>query len=194
MNRFVLGLTGGIASGKSMAADIFKENGAAIVDADIVSRKVMSDGKIISQIGKKFPGSVKSGVIDRAELRRQAFASPANTLKLNGITHPAILEECKKMLDAADGFIVFVVPLLFETGANKFCDATLTVSCPKKIRIERLIKRDNIDRELAEKIMSRQNTDSQREKASDYVIVNDVSPEELKKNVLFLMGELKKNQ
>ncbi len=193
MKKFILGLTGGIASGKSLVADFLEENGAVVVDADIVSRIVMADEKIIDCIGKTFPGSVVNGVINRSELKRQAFENRDNTEKLNNITHGAILAECKKMLDSADGFVVFVVPLLFETGANKYCDATLTVSCPEKIRIERLMKRDNINAELAKKIMFAQKTDPQRESEADYVIINDSTKEDLRCKTLILMGELQRN-
>lgn len=190
MKKFVLGLTGGIACGKSMVTSYFREYGTTVVDADVVSREVMSDPEIIKIIGQVFPGSVEEGTINRAELKKAAFVSPETTAKLNAITHPLIRELCRKKIDAADGFVLFVVPLLFETGLDCFCDATAVVACDREKRIKRLILRDNIDRAMAENIMARQMDDRIREKKADYVIRNDGDEKELKENAIRLMKRL----
>lgn len=190
MKKFVLGLTGGIASGKSVVTSFFREYGATVVDADVVSREIMSDPAIIKRIEQAFPGSVEDGSINRAELKKAAFISPENTAKLNGITHPPIRELCRKKIDAAGGFVLFVVPLLFETGLDCFCDATAVVVCDREKRIKRLIARDNIDKTIAENIMARQMDDQTREKKADYVIRNDGDEKDLKENAVRLMKRL----
>lgn len=179
-SKLIIGITGGIASGKSALSSYLSKKSSAVVDADIVSREVMCDVNVVREIAKCFPGSVVDGKTDRNELKKQAFSSAEKTKLLNEITHAAILSKCAERLSAADdGIVLFIVPLMFETGADRLCDVVVTVSCPSEIRLSRLMKRDGIDFALAKKIMDSQMSDDEREKRADYVIVNNSSEEEL---------------
>lgn len=179
MGKFVLGLTGGIAGGKSVVSHYYGQRGAFIVDADIVSRQVLSDVKMVNRLKVAFPGAVTQGVLDRKKLRTLAFSTRELTNKLNAITHPAIIEECQRQIASRSGWIVFVVPLMFESGLDKLCDATVTVSCPLEKRIKRLISRDNISVKEAQDVIARQMDDEERRLRADYEIVNDGSIDEL---------------
>jgi len=185
MKKAIIGLTGGIASGKSAVSDMLSELGAYIIDADVISKSITADDSpVLIEIEKAFPGTVKNGRLDRLALKKSAFATIESTKLLNSITHPAIFSKIdEEILGAKDGIVVLVVPLMYETGADKKCDAMITVSCPMSKRIERLTKRDNIDNALAEKIISRQTTDEERERRADFVIVNDSGLLELRKKV-----------
>ena len=176
MGKFVLGLTGGIAGGKSVVSHYYGQRGAFIVDADIVSRQVLSDVKMVNRLKVAFPGAVEQGVLDRKKLRTLAFSTRELTNKLNAITHPAIIEECQRQIASRSGWIVFVVPLMFESGLDKLCDATVTVSCPLE---KRIISRDNISVKEAQDVIARQMDDEERRLRADYEIVNDGSIDEL---------------
>ncbi len=192
MNKIVVGLTGGICGGKSKAAEMFSSLGFAVVDADVISRKVTAcgtDGE--RKLAENFPNALTDGVIDRRKLRETVFGDAASLEKLNALTHPLIAAQMKKEIDACDNsFVLAVVPLLFEAGFEKFCDFTVTVSCDEKIRIERLIKRDNITEELARRIVNSQMTDSVRESKADACLYNDRDEKYLSSQVGRIVSEL----
>ena len=143
--RYVIGLTGGIASGKSVVSNIFASCGVNIIDADIVSRYVMQDGsKCSAEIIKAFPDCDNNGVIDRRKLRQIVFSSKDNLSTLNSITHPRIKDEILRRINEIDGIILLVVPLLFETGYDKECNMVVSVVTDIETRINRLVLRDNI--------------------------------------------------
>lgn len=190
MKKFVLGLTGGIASGKSAVTEICRELGAVVVDADIISREVIEEPEIIAAIAEAFPGTVCGGRLDRKKLRKEAFSISGNAEKLNNITHPEIIRVCRERISVSSGFVLFTVPLLFETGLDGLCDMTVTVTCNRDTRIKRLIARDNIDETAAKNIIARQMSDEQREKKADIVIRNDGTLEELKSRVIRLIKKL----
>lgn len=175
--NFVVGLTGGIAGGKTLAADIMAACGAYIIDADVVSREATAPGTSGARaLAEAFPAAAKDGGadFDRRALKDIVFNSPEGLRRLNAITHPLITAETVRRLEAAPaGIVVLVVPLLFETGMEKLCDLTVTVSCPENVRIKRLVLRDTIPAELARAIVASQLTDAEREKRAGAVLVND---------------------
>lgn len=190
MKKFVLGLTGGIASGKSVAAELLRKKGAHIVDADLISREVVADACIIAKINEAFPESVENGTINRKKLRETVFSSPEKTKRLNSITHPEIIKRCLLRTAETDGVVVLVAPLMFETGLNAACDAVATVSCDTDTRIKRIVKRDNTDVDTAKNIIERQLSDDEREKLADYVVDNNGSVYELNQKIEQLVGKL----
>ncbi len=175
MNKIVVGLTGGICGGKSVVADMLNKLGCKIVDADVISKKATArgtDGE--RKLAEIFPEAAVNGVIDRRKLKEIVFSDKLSLEKLNAATHPIIEKKMKAEIERAGGGIILaVVPLLFETGFDKFCDFSVTISCAAEIRIARLVKRDNISAELAEKILRNQFTDEERERRADFVIRND---------------------
>ena len=189
--RFVVGLTGGIASGKSVVSGFLeKEVGTTVIDADVVSREIYENPVIREKVAREFPECAENGEINRRKLR-SVFADSEKTEKLNSITHPAIIGECKKRIAGARGIIFLVVPLLFETGMDEMCNATVVVVADKKARIKRLLDRDNIDEETAENMMKRQCEDAERIKKANYVIENDGDISDLKKKTLSLLAEIR---
>lgn len=186
MKPFVLGLTGGIAGGKSLAADIMREYGAYSIDADIVSRAVTAPGTVGARaIAAAFPAAVSDGGIDRRRLKEIVFSDRAALAQLNGITHPLIRAELERRIEACDRpAVVLVVPLLFETGMNDLCDKTVTVSCAESERIKRMIRRDTVSEELARAVLGSQLTDAEREKKADFVLHNDGDMASFRREVL----------
>lgn len=182
VNKKVFALIGGIASGKTAVSNILGELGAYIIDADVISRSVTapgSDGE--AALIKHFPDCVTDGKPDRRLIKQKVFFDKEALDKLNKITHPLILKEIHRLVACSDGVAVVVMPIPLELSRY---DAVLNVFTPLNTRIERLIKRDNIDRELAEKIMAAQMTDEQAAAASDFTFVNDGDEEKLRQSVI----------
>ena len=151
----VLGLTGGIASGKSTVARMLASLGAEVIDADRLARDVVALGsEALAEIVKEFGPSVLNadGSLNRAALGRIVFADPARRKRLEEITHPRILEEMRRQLQVikAQGeatLIVLDVPLLFETPEIlPLCDCTAVVWVPEELQVHRLMQRDGLSR------------------------------------------------
>jgi dephospho-CoA kinase len=185
MNKIVVGLTGGIGSGKSAAAEVFCACGFALVDADILSREAVEKGSAgYAEMLKLFPDAFCEGVLDRSKLRERVFGSKSDLELLNSVTHPIIIKRAREEIESRPSErVIFAAPLLFETGGEKLCNVTVTVACKKELRIQRIMKRDNISRETAEKIIAAQLTDRERRKKADYVLYNEKGFSELRDGV-----------
>ena len=184
----IIGLTGGIASGKTAVSDILAGYGIPIVDADVLARLATADGSYGARlIEDAFPTVVTGGVIDRAKLRRIAFSDKANADKLDGITHPIIIELIKTELirHTKEGApkIVLVAPLLFETKLDKLCHKTIQISANQELRIKRAQIRDGVSKSNIEAIMIRQLSDNEREKLADITLDNNGSAQDLRRQV-----------
>lgn len=178
--RYIIGLTGGIACGKSVVSDIFEKQGIPIIDTDIISRKVMKEGEdCYKELVASFPDAVENGTLSRFLLKNIVFNDKQKLAILNSITHKYIKEETIKEIEKQNGVAVIVVPLMFESGFDKLCDCVVCVSANKNERINRIISRDNISEELAENIIKSQLSDEERRTKSDYVIENNSSIEDL---------------
>ena len=190
--RYVIGLTGGIACGKSVVSDIFARNGIYVIDTDIISRVVMQEGqKCNDEVKKTFPACVENGVINRRTLREIVFNDKQKLAKLNAITLKYIAQETENQLAMQNDLVVLVVPLMFESGFDKFCDFIVDVACSEEERINRLIKRDNITKDLALSMINSQMKDSERREKSDFVIENNGKISNLEKKVENLLKTLK---
>ena len=183
----ILGLTGGIASGKSTVSNIFKKYGIYIVDADKIAKELGNRKDVIDEIGKKISKTVidENGIVDRAKLKEIVFSDKSKLEILNKIYHPKIREEFKKIKlnSSKNDIIIFDVPLLFETGMYTLCDKKILVYVNEDIQIERLIARDGITKELAKKIIDSQMSLDEKKSKSDILIENNDSLEELEKKV-----------
>lgn len=180
---FIIGITGGIGSGKSTAAKILEQLGAYNIDTDKISKKVMSPGmECYDRVCVAFPQAVVDGVLQRSMLRELVFASEESRKKLNSITHPYILAEVIKEAKGKK-VVVVQVPLLFESGFDKLCDVTLCILSNIENRVNRIIKRDKFSKELALAIISAQLSDEVLKEKCDYFIKNNGSQEELEENV-----------
>ncbi len=180
----VIGITGGIASGKTTVSDELARLGAKIIDADLISREVNELEECKTALKAAFPSAFDGDRLDRVKLREIAFSTPEDTKKLNSITHPLIIRELKNRINATDGIVFLVVPLMFETGCEKLCDEVITVSAEEKTRIKRLMARNtDITEELAKAIVSRQAGEEDRLARADRVIRNDGDLAEVKREV-----------
>ena len=174
----LVGLTGGIGSGKSTVARLLEAQGAVIVDADQVARDVVEPGQpAFAQLVERFGPEVvgPDGRLDRPRLAEIAFASEEGTAALNAITHPAVGDEFLRRMTAApaDGIVVCDVPLLVEseTAASRGYELVIVVEAPRELRLERLEGR-GVARPDAEARMAKQATDEQRRAVATYVVDN----------------------
>ena len=190
----ILGITGGIATGKTAVSDILKSLDIKVIDMDIISREVIKLPKIIQSIKNEFGSDViKNGTVDRKLLREFIFDDKAKVQKLNNIMHPAIIEKAKNEIDrlkANTPLIVVVIPLLFETNLEYLTDSILLVTADYDKQVERIMTRDNSTKTNAENIIAAQMPLSEKVKKSNYVIENNGTYEELKEKVLTFLKTL----
>lgn len=186
----LIGLTGGIATGKSAAADEFARLDVPVLDTDQIARDVVEPGtptlaKLVEAFGAGILDSAER--LDRARMRERVFADPAQRHLLESITHPAIREELARRSAAAGGlYQVHVIPLLVESNRSSAYDRVLVVDCPQEQQIARLLDRDGITLELAQGILAAQASREVRLSAADDVIVNTGTLQDLQQFVLTL--------
>ncbi|AUZ55699.1 dephospho-CoA kinase [Stenotrophomonas acidaminiphila] len=190
MSRFIVGLTGGIASGKSEVTKRFEGLGIAVADADIAAREVVAPGSpALAQISRRFGNAMllADGTLDRARLREHVFGNDAERRALEAITHPAIRARVREICEAADSpYAIAAVPLLAEAGgraAYPWLDRIVVVDAAEPVRHARLLQRDSIDAALATRMIQAQASRAQRLALADDVIVNDGHPEHLQPQV-----------
>lgn len=173
-----MGLTGGIASGKSVVAARLAEHGAVIVDADAIAREVVEPGTpALARIAEEFGPAViaADGSLDRAALGAIVFSDPARLGLLNGITHPAVLELSQRRFREAgeadpDAIVVYDVPLLSEVRGKAEFDVVVVVSAPEETRIERMVSLRGMSRDEAERRIRSQVSEEDRRGLADIII------------------------
>ncbi|WP_335922878.1 dephospho-CoA kinase [Shewanella chilikensis] len=190
MANFIVGLTGGIGSGKTTVANLFAEQGIVLVDADIIAREVVAKGSDgLKQIGDKFGPQMLTpdGCLDRAALREQIFHHPQDREWLNALLHPMIRTRMLEQLEmAASPYVIMVVPLLFENGLDKLADRTLVVDISPKLQLQRTIERDMVSKEQVQNIINSQSDRQSRLDKADDVIDNQGEIDALQAQVLAL--------
>ncbi len=190
----VVGITGGIGSGKSAVTDRLAQLGITIVDADVAARIVVEPGQpALTAIADHFGSGIiqQDGCLDRAALRRIVFEHPDERQWLESVTHPAIREEITRQLDSADSpYVVLSSPLLLEASQNSFADLVVVVDVPESVQLERTMKRDDNNAELVHQIMAAQLNRDDRLGAADMVIDNSGSLENLYQQVDLLHEQL----
>ena len=188
--NLVIGLTGGIGSGKTVVADLFSALGVAVVDADELAREVVVPGRpAYEEIVREFGTEVltKAGELDRGLMRKRVFSDPENRNRLEAIVHPRVYAEIKQRLDALNAaYAIVVVPLLVETGGTDLVDRVLVVDAPRALQIERACRRDGATSAAIEQILATQADRDTRLEAADDVIVNDTSESSLVERVSVL--------
>ncbi|MBR2152837.1 MAG: threonylcarbamoyl-AMP synthase [Clostridia bacterium] len=179
----ILGLTGTTGAGKSTLSEYFKSLGGYIIDCDIIAREIIDKKDIIEKLVSAFGNVLENGKVSRKALAKVAFSTKENTELLNGITHPAIIDEIKAKLKSREnlksGLTVIDAPLLFEAKLETLCDVTLAVTASKDIRLNRIMKRDNMDKETALLRMNVQNDDIIYSQKATYTVLNEGGKEEL---------------
>lgn len=182
-----MGLTGNVASGKTTVADRWRGAGVMVVDADRLGHAVLEDDSdarraVVSEFGSGVLDA--EGRIDRAALGQAVFSEPGRVESLNAIVHPPLIERLDEALDRARSagvkLAVVDAALVFEFGLADILDVLVLVTAPAELREERLRRRGGMDAERFRRIMESQMPDEEKEPASDYVIVNDGSIEELR--------------
>lgn len=187
MREFRIGLTGGIASGKSAVAAAFADLGVPVIDTDEIARRVVMPGKpalqqVVAEFGQEFLD--ESGELDRRKLRAHVFAEDGARARLEAILHPFIERETLAACDGAGGpYQVIVVPLLIESGFDRHVDRILVVDCAEDLQRQRLLARDAEDPAQVERILSAQLGRQARLLRADDVIENDGTLEQLRLRV-----------
>jgi dephospho-CoA kinase len=175
--RYRIGLTGGIACGKTTVANLFAALGVTIVDTDLLAREVVAPGSaLLPQIAAHFGPAILAadGSLDRRELRSRVFADPAERRWLEALTHPAIRALTDERCNAAPGpYSIVAIPLLVETGAAARFDRVLVVDCEPELQLARLIARDGTTREEAQRMLAAQAPREARLAVANEVIHND---------------------
>ena len=179
MSDYIIGLTGGVASGKSAVAARFEALGVTVADADVAAREAVAVGsgglaEVVAAFGPEVLGP--DGALDRAAMRRRVFNDDAQRLRLEAIVHPRVRAAMRGMCEAAPGpYAVAAIPLLAEGGgraAYPWLHRILVVDVPREVQLERLLARDGIDAALAERMIAVQATRRERLAIADDVIVN----------------------
>jgi dephospho-CoA kinase len=184
---WILGLTGGIGSGKSAAAQCFVDLGVHLVDADNAARWVVEPGRpALAQIAEHFGAGVlqAAGTLNRAALRELIFKDQQQRAWLEGLLHPLIREEIRDYLARAESpYAILVSPLLLETSQHQMVQRVLVIDVPEALQIERTVLRDKTNEEQVRAILKAQTTREHRLSQADDVIVNDRDPAWLKSEV-----------
>jgi dephospho-CoA kinase len=171
----VLGLTGSIAMGKSTAAEMLRRRGIAVYDSDArVHRMLARGGRAVPAIAKRFPSVVRDGAVDRGALGGIVFGDPAALKALEAIVHPLVRQDQATFLRThrrrRARVVVLDVPLLFEAGTYRLCDAALVVSAPAWLQRQRVLRRPGMTREKLAGILAKQMPDAQKRRRADAVI------------------------
>lgn len=195
----VIGLTGNIGCGKSSLSYILKQKSLDIIDADIISREIMNDKELLTEVFNVFGDNIKGidGSLDRKKLGSIVFNDDNKLISLNNITHPAIKKEIKrriKDIESSNRNIVVVdAALLIEGEFLDLVDKLIVVTCDEKIQINRIIKRDNTTREEALKRINSQMSQDEKIKFGDYIIDNSGDLESLNYKASKLITYIKEN-
>lgn len=176
MSRFILGLTGGIGSGKSAASNYIAEQGIAIVDADVIARDVVAPGteglaEIIAHFGDEVVDA--SGALIRSKLRQRVFENPDDKAWINQLLHPLIRKQIIAQLEQAhSAYVVLVAPLLLENGLDALCDRVLVIDVDEETQLARTQQRDQVSEQQVAAIIAAQMDRQTRLKKADDVVSN----------------------
>jgi len=189
--RPVVGVTGGIGSGKSTVAGLFQELGAGIVDTDAIARELTLPGQpALRRIAERFGTEYldTDGTLNRAKLRRLVFVEPGARNDLEAILHPLIGDQVRKRVQACDApYVLVLIPLLAETGAYRdLLRRVLVVDCDEQLQVQRTMERSGLSADEVRAIMAAQASRSARLALADDIIVNDGGLAELNRQVAIL--------
>ncbi len=192
---FKAALTGSIAMGKSTVANMLRDAGVAVFDADAVVHQLYGEnGKAVEPVGRLFPTVIRNGAIDRVALSKLVLNDTQAMKNLEAVVHPLVRREQAAFLDAVRSsdkkIAVFDIPLLFETGRAEEFDAVLVVSAPYEIQRARALARPGMSEEKFEAIVARQVPDGEKRAAASHVISTDVPMADTQAQVLAIVGEL----
>lgn len=189
---FVVALTGGIGSGKSLVANLFSELGVAIIDTDVIARELVKpDMPALENIKQHFGSTIINAKqeLERAALRKIIFSNPAEKKWLENLLHPLITANVEHQLKTISSpYCIVVIPLLFETHISDYINRVLVVEAPLDIRVERVRQRDKISKTEIEKIIHSQASDAVRREGADDIIENNGTMDDVAQQVKKLHG------
>jgi len=182
--KLLIGLTGGIGSGKTRVADAFAERGATVIDTDVISRELTdSDGAAVAAVRLAFGDEMinAQGAMDRVKMRAFAFSDAVQKTRLESILHPLIYDEAMRQTMNATGlYVMCVVPLLVETGRwQSKLARTLVVDCDEELQVQRVMQRDGLSEQLVKAIMAQQVTRAERLAVATDVLQNQTTVQAL---------------
>lgn len=184
---YVVGVTGGIGSGKTTVANLFAEKGIEVIDADVIARQVVEPGtEGLKAIAEKFGATMlnQDGTLNRTALREHVFSHPQDKNWLNGLLHPQIRQEMMtQTARATSPYCLLVIPLLVENGLQSLCQRVLVVDVSEATQIARTVQRDQVSPEQVENILAAQASRAQRLEAADDIIVNETDSTALSEQV-----------
>lgn len=186
-----IGLTGGIATGKSTVSRMLVQRGAALIDADVIAREIMEPGHpVLAAVAKHFGQAVlhPDGTLDRKKLGEIVFADPERRKALENLTHPAIRAEMKQRLDALEAaaprrLVVADIPLLYESGLERLYERIMVVYVPRDLQLARLMERDGLSRDEAERRLNAQMDIELKKERADILIDNSRGLDETERQI-----------
>lgn len=190
----IIGLTGGIGSGKTTVANFFKEKGVPVYIADDEAKKIMDYNEVIAEVQQLFEEKVidNFGKLDRKKISQIVFHNKEKLNALNALIHPKVKAHFNTWLEkhASFSFVIKEVAILFETNGHLHCDATILVTAPIEIRVERVMKRDHKTREEVLQVINNQMPEEEKIKLATYVVENE-KLEKTHKQVEIILQKLK---
>ncbi|MDK4206018.1 dephospho-CoA kinase [Corynebacterium pseudodiphtheriticum] len=194
----IIGLTGGIGSGKSTVARILQEHGFPIVDADLIAREIVEPGQpALAELAKEFGEDILNadGSLDRGLLASRAFTTKDTTQRLNNITHPRIKQRTQELFDEAreNGAeaVIYDMPLLIDKGLHKDMDATIVVHAAEHVRLERLTTKRGLDVDDVRRRINAQIDDETRKQYADILLDNNGTEEDLTQQIAQAVDKIK---
>lgn len=194
----IIGLTGGIGSGKSTVARSLQEHGFPIVDADLIAREIVEPGQpALAELTKEFGADILNadGSLDRGLLASRAFTNKDTTQRLNNITHPRINQRTQELFDEAreNGAeaVIYDMPLLIDKGLHKDMDATIVVHAAEHVRLERLTTKRGLDADDVRRRINAQIDDETRKQHADILLDNNGTEEDLTKQIADAVDKIK---
>ena len=189
-----IGLTGSIGMGKSTTARMFRDEGVPVLDSDQIVHDLYR-GAAVGPVGAAFPGVVVDGAIDRAALAARVLDQPDAMKKLETIVHPLVWA-ARRDFDAAcaargDAFVVYDIPLLFETGAQDMVDVIVVVSAPAEVQQARVLARPGVNAEKFTTLLARQVPDAEKRRRADFVIETDAGMDAARARVREILAHLR---
>ena len=198
MKQIVIGITGGTGCGKTTALEVIRQLGGMVIDCDAVYHDLLAnDQALLAGIENRFPGTVTNGVLDRKALGNIVFADDSALLALNAITHPAVKAAVLHRLKSCPDLAAIDAIALFEGGLSELCHVTVAVTAPTEDRIVRLMAREGISRQYAEKRIAAQKSNDYFSSLCDYTLENNSTQEAFRLKCLAFFSRqdiIKKNK
>lgn len=188
----VLGLTGSIAMGKSTTAKMFREAGIPVWDADVAVHKAYAKGgSAVAPVGSLIPAAVKGGALDREVMRQAIGENPLLLPKIEAIVHPIVAADRGRFIAEADAdIIVLDIPLLFEVGADKLCDAVVVVTAPENVQRDRALGRAGMTEDRFAAMLAKQMPDAEKRGRADYLIDTSLGLESARARVAAILEKI----